>query len=151
MRRSKPSIQKTKKQVPRLPWQHGAYNRKLKLDTILPYQLLLICKLWELAPEDLITDFLDNFSHSSWKREGRENAKEKLVEYSLACGYGKSFYTEDDIHRIFQELDAIGMLFPADGGNDLLDKYVAFRDAYQDHWFSEWYYKTRRKEAHTKS
>jgi hypothetical protein len=130
----------------RLPWQHGKYNRRLNLNILLPYQLLLLCKLWDTAPEDLITDFLDNLSHSSWKREGRDFAKQKLVEYALLSGYGKEFYTEDEILQIFKELDAIGILFPASAGDAVLTKYVAFRDAYQDHWFGKWYYKKRRKD-----
>lgn len=144
MRQSKPSNQK--KLSSRLPWQLREYNRRLTLSIILPYQLLLLCKLWEKPPEELITDFLDNLSHSSWKREGKQPAKQNLVEYTLASGYGKNLYTEEEIRQMFTELDAMGMLFPFGAGNELLDKYVAFRDTYLDHWFSKWYYKTRRKE-----
>jgi hypothetical protein len=68
----------------------------------------------------------------------------------MVSGYGKNFYPEEDILQIFKELDAIGMLFPTAAGNDLLDKYVAFRDAYQDHRFNQWFYKTRRNLAGSK-
>jgi hypothetical protein len=150
MPQSKFKKQKTKEAVPRQPWQQGKYARRLKLDIILPYQFLLLCRLWEVNPEDLITDFLDNLSHASWKREGRDTAKQKLVEYCLESGYGKNLYTEQQIIQIFKEIDAIGMMFPAKAGAMLLEKYVAFRDVYQDHWFNQWFYKTRRNLAGSK-
>jgi len=135
-----------KKIKPRQPWQVSDYDRRLNLQTILPYQFLLLCKILDTTPVDMIIDFLDNLSHASWKREGKDAAKQKLVEYILLCGYGKNYYSLDEIQQIFKELDAIGMIFPSNGETKLIDQYVAFREPYQDYWFNQWYYKARRQD-----
>jgi hypothetical protein len=99
-----------------------------------------------VSPEHLITDFLDNLAHASPKREGRDRAKEKLVEYILLSGYGKNYYSEEDLLQMIRELDALGLLFPKNGGDKLLDSYVAFREDFYKHWFHHWYYQCRRQE-----
>lgn len=136
---------KQKKSAPCEPWQVGAYSRKLSLDIVLPYPFLLLCKLWEVTPEDIIIDFLDNLAHASWKREGREVPKQKLVEYILLSGYGKGYYGEENILQMFRELDALGLLFPKNGSNETLNSYVSFRENFYKHWFNHWYYTSRRK------
>lgn len=77
-----------------------------------------------------ITDFLDNLSHASWKRQGRDAAKQKLVEYVLLSGYGNEYYNEQQMLRAFKELDAMGLLFSHNAGDKVLDSYVAFRENY---------------------
>ena len=143
--------QKIKFSKPRQSWQVFDYDRRLNLQTILPYQFLLLCKLLNTTPADMITDFLDNLSHASWKRHGRDAAKQKLVEYILLCSYGTNYYSPEDIYQMFKELDSIGLLFPSNAETELLNKYVAFREPYQDYWFNQWYYKARRNEPLIKS
>ncbi len=142
----KQNSRKQKPIPPCEPWQVGVYSRKLKLDILLPYPFLLLCKLWEIEPETIITDFLDNLAHASWKREGRDSAKQKLAEYILLSGYSKEHYSEEATLQMIRELDALGLLFPQNGTDKTLDSYVAFRDNFYKYWFDKWYYKSRRKE-----
>lgn len=71
---------------------------------------LLIAKLVNVPPDDIVTDFMDNLSCGSWKRKGRDKAKEKLVDYFIEHGYGQEYYTAEDIRTMFKELDVIGCL-----------------------------------------
>jgi hypothetical protein len=144
MQQNKPK-KRADKSNPKHSWQTGAYSRKLQLNILLPHQFLMLCRLWETTPETIITDFLDNLAHASWKREGRDAAKQKLVEYILFSGYGKQHYTEENLLQMFKELDAIGLLFPTTADDKTVDAYVAFREAFHEHWFRQWYYKTTRK------
>ncbi|NCU03521.1 MAG: hypothetical protein GXC73_05990, partial [Chitinophagaceae bacterium] len=77
-------------------------------------------------PEKLIIDFMDNLSCSSWKREGRDEAKEHLINYFIAHGYGQQHYTEEDLRLMLKEMDAVGMLFPKNSNNKLLDAYCNY-------------------------
>lgn len=51
----------------------------------------------DVTPEDVIRDFTDNLSCGSWKREGRDKAKEYLINYFITHGYGQHHYSEEDI------------------------------------------------------
>jgi hypothetical protein len=134
----------TKKEKPELAWQSGKYNRSQQYSFHLPYNFLLLCGLWQVTPEDVLLDFMDNISFGSWKREGRDNAKLHLAEYSIAMGYGRRFYTPAEIQTMFKELDALGMLFPKNGDMQLLDAHVLWRDKFLTAWFDEWFNKVRR-------
>ncbi|ANI90689.1 hypothetical protein A9P82_08460 [Arachidicoccus ginsenosidimutans] len=112
---------------------------------MLPYSFLLIAKLVNVPPDDLVTDFMDNLSCGSWKREGRDKAKEKLVDYFIAHGYGQDYYTEDDIRTMFKELDAIGVSWPDEGNSKMIDLYAKWRNKHYNYWFKKWWRKIRRK------
>lgn len=133
------------KHKPRLPWQVGSYSEYISEEIRIPPQLLLICKLLCVPPMDLITDFLDNASLAAWKRNGRESAREKVMEYILACGYGKEFYSEAEIRQLLKEADAQGMVWPKDADMKLLDASSAWRELYQPYWFNRWFWKHNRK------
>ncbi|WP_156522633.1 hypothetical protein [Arachidicoccus ginsenosidimutans] len=134
-----------KKRPPQLKWQTGAYSRYVEWEDILPYSFLLIAKLVNVPPDDLVTDFMDNLSCGSWKREGRDKAKEKLVDYFIAHGYGQDYYTEDDIRTMFKELDAIGVSWPDEGNSKMIDLYAKWRNKHYNYWFKKWWRKIRRK------
>lgn len=143
MKKTRPK--KIRKPKPELKWQTGAYDRYAEFRFILPYQFLLLCRLMDVTPEQVIRDFTDNLACGSWKREGRDEAKVHLISYFLAHGYGQHHYTEADIRRIFKEMDALGLLFPHNGDSELIDRYARWRDKHHTHWFKQWYYKTKRK------
>jgi hypothetical protein len=92
---------------PKLKWQTGDYDRRPELNFTLPYQFLLLCRLMDTIPRQMILDFTDNLSCGSWKREGRDKAKEHLTNYFIAHGYGQQHYCEEDIREIFKEMDAL--------------------------------------------
>src|SRR3954471_21737915 len=91
---------------PELKWQTGDYARHADFHFILPYQFLLLCRLMDITPEQVLNDFMDNLSCGSWKREGRDNAKAKLIEYFIELGYGQQQYAVEDIRSMFKEMDA---------------------------------------------
>ena len=135
---------KRKKPKPELKWQKGKYSRSQQYTVHLPYNFLLLCRLWQVTPELVLIDFMDNVNSGSWKREGRDNAKQHIVQYILAMGYGQQYYTPVDITTMFKELDAMGMLFPKNGNMKLLDKYVDWRDKHNKMWFNKWFTAVRR-------
>lgn len=132
---------------PELEWQTGEYSRDAEFKFLLPYQFLLLCKLMDVPPEDMVQDFMDNLSCGSWKRAGRDEAKEHLVNYFVSHGYGKQYYSEDDIRQMFKEMDALGLLFPVNGSGKLLDSYSDWRSEHHDFWFNKWFHQPGRKSA----
>jgi len=140
---TKKSVQR--KPRPNLKWQTGNYDRHAEFKFILPYQFLLLCRLVDKTPEDIIRDFTDNLSCGSWKREGRDRAKEHLISYFIAHGYGQHHYTEEDIRAMFREMDAMGLLFPKGGKGEMIDLYARWRDKHHTYWFKKWFSKPRRK------
>lgn len=133
------------KPKPELKWQTGAYERHAEYKFILPYQFLLLCRLMDITPGDLLNDFMDNLSCGSWKRQGRDEAKEHLINYFIAHGYGQQHYTEEDIREIFKEMDALGLLFPTNGKGKMVDLYAKWRNKHHNYWFKKWFRKPRRK------
>lgn len=129
---------------PELKWQTGAYARHAEFSFMLPYQFLLLCKLIGITPRDMLLDFMDNLAHASWKREGRDEAKQHLVNYFIAHGYGQQHYTEAEIRQMFTQLDAVGILFPKNGKNKLVDLYSGWRKKHHNYWFKQWWRKPRR-------
>lgn len=126
-------------------WQTGAYERRAQFSFILPHPFLALCRLTDTTPEQLLSDFMDNLSHRSWKREGREKAKEHIVEYFLAHGYGQHHYAAEEIRQIFREMEALGSLFPKNGSSKLVDRYARWRNSHEKYWFKQWFRKPRRK------
>lgn len=136
---------KLRKLKPELKWQTGDFTRYPTFHFILPYPFLLLCRLTATTPEQILYDFMENLSCSAWKREGRDEAKQHLINYFITHGYGSEFYTEEELKQIFKEMDAVGLLFPQHAGTKLLDKYSAWRNKHQNHWFRNWYHKPRRR------
>jgi hypothetical protein len=138
----KETFQKPK---PELKWQTGDYDQYAEFKFILPYQFLLLCRLTDITPERAIRDFADNLSCGSWKREGRDKAKEHLIDYFIAHGYGQHHYSEEDIREMFKEMDALGLLFPSNGKSKMVDLYADWRDKHHTYFFKKWFKKPRRK------
>ena len=141
----KKTSNKSRKPKPRFKWQTGAYARHAAYQFIIPDQFLMLCRLVDTPPRDLITDFMDNLACASWKREGRDQAKEHLINYFLAHGYGQEHYTQTDIRSMFKEMDVLGMLFPSNGSMKMIDHYSKWRKKQHRYWFRHWYRKPRRK------
>lgn len=140
----------TKKSVwpepkPELKWQTGAYDRRVKFSFLLPLEFLLLCRLMDITPEEIIRDFTDNLSCGSWKRMGRDKPKEYLINYFIAHGYGQHHYSEENIRQIFKEMDAVGLLFPSDGNSKMVNLYAKWRDRHHRYWFKSWFRKPERK------
>ncbi|SDD77700.1 hypothetical protein [Niabella drilacis] len=143
MQKTSTRKQKQHKPKPELKWQTGAYERFADFNFILPYQFLLLCRLMDVTPREALTDFMDNLSCGSWNRKGRDSAKEHLINYFIAHGYGQEHYTEANIRQIFKEMDAVGLLFPRESNGKMVDRYAKWRDKHQNWWFKKWYRKPR--------
>ena len=128
-----------------MKWQTGKYDRYANFKIILPYQFLLLCKLMDVTPETVVLDFLCNLNCGSGKREGRDNAKAKLIEYFIEHDYGQHRYSKEDIQQVFKEMDAIGLLFPKNANDEMIDLYSKWRDKHYEYWFEKWFHKPRRK------
>ena len=132
---------KTRISRPVIKRQTGDFQQTQSLKLDLPLQLLMLCKVINVTPQQLITDFIDNLSFGTWKREGRERARELLKDYFLEHGYGQEVFSQDELRSIFQELDAISLLFPKDAEPEVLSAYSSWRQAYQGYWLEKWLHK----------
>jgi hypothetical protein len=128
-----------------MKWQTGAYARHANFNFILPYQFLLLCKLMDTTPQQMLIDFMDNLSCSAWKREGRDKAKTYLIEYFIEHGDGQKHYAVEDIRSIFKEMDAVGMVWPTDGKMKLMELSAKWQKKYHAYWFKKWFNKYGRK------
>lgn len=145
MRRKSVTGKKPGVPQPAEKWQTGPYARHAEFKFTLPYPFLLLCRLMDTTPEELLLDFMDNLSCGSWKREGRDKAKGHLINYFVDHGYGSQHYTEEEIREMFREMDAMGLLFPRQGKSKIIDQYAKWRDKQQRYWFKQWFRKPRRR------
>jgi hypothetical protein len=135
------------KPEPRMKWQRAHYASSQEILFHLPYGFVLLCKLWGTTPRDVLLDFMDNVSHSSWKRTGRDEAKEHLREYVDVMSYGRQYYTANDVQQMFAELEAIGLLWPDGAKMEMIEMHATWRDGYFDWWYKKWFRKYSRKPA----
>lgn len=119
-------------------WQIGPYTRQAEFRFVLPVPFLMLCKLLEITPEQLLIDFMDDLSCGNWNREGRDEAKKHLINYFIAHGYAKDRLRQEDALKMFSELDAIGKVWPEHAEMGLLELAAQWRDAYQEYWFNKW-------------
>ncbi|HUQ64732.1 MAG TPA: hypothetical protein VM101_01155 [Flavitalea sp.] len=133
MKKNKTRIRKTV-----IKWQTAGYQGTQTIKLEFPLQFLMICKLVDTPPEKLIIEFIDNLSSGSWKREGREKARQLLSEYFIELGYGKDAYSPDQLRNMFAELDAMALVFPKDGDVEQLEAYSTWRQNHQQYWFNKW-------------
>jgi hypothetical protein len=144
--KEKPATEKPGK--PRKKWKgpKSAYKRIQEVKFVQPYQFMLLCKLMQVPPMQILHDFMTNVSGDNFNRAGEEGCRSKAVEYFIQCGYGQDFYTEQDIRQIVRELDAMGSLWPETGKTKIIQLHAKWSDKYQDdYWFKKWRNKLRRK------
>jgi hypothetical protein len=130
------------------------YSRNLLYYTNLPYQFLMLSKLFKIEPQYIITDFLQNSGLEAWPTIGggsNELARQKAIEYIVACGYGQDFYTAEEIKQMMNELNFINSLNPKKASEKMKDLHWKWRNKYWKFWFKKWYYKIRRKELTSES
>jgi hypothetical protein len=130
---------------PELSWQTDEFARVQEFRFHLPYAFLLLCKIWDITPEEIIYDFIENISHANHKRKVSELAKPHLQEYIIEMGYGQGRYQIDQIKAMFKEVEAIGMLWPENAKMKMIKMHAQWRDKYYNWWFKKWYNKPNRK------
>lgn len=107
------------------------------LKHILPLPVAMLCRLTGITPDQLMDDFMSNLSRGVWKREGREEARRLLAAYFVECGYGRGRFSAAEIASMFDDMDAMGRLYPA-GDVALADFYTEWRGRYFQWWFDKW-------------
>ncbi len=130
---------------PAQPKQNGTYERYQNIRPQFPDLFFLLCKLMDVTPEQVLTDFANNLVGTPWKREERSEARQKLVEYFISHGYGQKHYTPDEIRQIFREMEAMGRVFPTDGDDDIIDAYTHFQSLHEQYFFEKWLNNNKRE------
>jgi hypothetical protein len=128
---------------PRLKWQVEDFARHQEFRFHLPYPFLLLCKLWNKTPDDLLNDFMHNISAGSSHIQGTPQAKAFLHQFAIEMGYGQPQYTKEDIAKMFTELENIGSLWPDDAKMKIIEMHAKWRDEYYNWWFKKWHKKRK--------
>lgn len=134
-----------KRSKPQFKWQTGYYSRTQEFRFHLPYGFLLLCKLLDTTPNDMLHWFMENCSYSSFQGEGKEQARGHLQDYIIAMQYGQEYYTEENIRQMMNELKAINMLWPKNSKSKFMTSHARWRDNYFNWWYKKWHILLRRR------
>lgn len=124
--------------------QQPEFKRRVNYEFLLPTSFLLLCRLMEVEPSRVLSDFMEDMGRVSWNKEGRERSRELLGAYFLERGYGGKFFNPDDIRQILKEMEAIHMLYPEHADEELLQLHAEWREKYEEYWFRKWYSRLNR-------
>lgn len=130
---------------PLMPWQTGEYQRHQNLQIIIPQQFLLLCKLVDITPRQVLADFMENLGGEGLNRPLADTSREKLMDYFLEQRYGQDRFGRAEILNIFRELNAISMLYPLGASNSFIDFHAQWREGYQTYWFKKWLEKAKKQ------
>lgn len=128
-----------RKHIPAMPWQIGPYARFTEFSFPIPYHALLLCKVLEVTPEDLLRDFLAMLSPGCNDVFHQSKKHAHLVDYIIRAEYGAQRYKEQEIRDMFTELNAISTLSPDGGSEDFREKHYRWREEYYNFWFKKWH------------
>ena len=108
-------------------------ERSVRLSTRMPYQFYILCKLIEVNPTVILIDFMRNIG-MDYQSMG-ELQRTKAMEYFMSCKYGHSHYSEEEMKKIFKEMECLVALFPEENDAKLIDLYVAWKERHQSLFF----------------
>lgn len=117
-------------------------ERSVRLSTRMPYQFYTLCKLIEINPTEILLDFMRNVG-MDYQSMG-ELQRTKAMEYFMSCKYGHSHYSEEEMKKIFKEMECLVALFPEENDAKLIDLYAAWKERHQSFWFDRWFFRARR-------
>lgn len=121
-----------------MKWQKGEYGRSLDIRMELPYPFLLLCRLVNETPKQLIRDFMQNLACTNATDPAKDDVRTFLVEYFIEQGYGRGLYESGAIRQIFAEMEAVGMLSPIGDDTAMLKSYLSWKEQHQRYWFKKW-------------
>lgn len=123
------------------------FNRRQEMRFHIPPHFYLLCRLMNVAPIDMLREFMNNVGCESFQRSADDGIRTVAMEYVIRCGYGQDFYSEEEVRLMFKEMDAIGMLWPdkVSGHELFFDTHAKWRDEYLEYWFEKWHSRIRRK------
>jgi hypothetical protein len=119
------------------------YSASQDFHMIIPYQFLLLCRLLDMPPQNVLYEFMCNAGFESYGR-GQEQ-KAKAMEYFISCRYGQKFLVEDDVRLLFKELDSIAYLSPTTTHKKFANLHRKWRNKYYLFFYSKWYRMCRYK------
>jgi hypothetical protein len=122
------------------PWD-GAQTLDVKLR--IPCDVVMLCKLTNVSPEDLLSVFLSCLAVENDKKNS-EAAKEASINFFIRSGYGKKYYSEEELREMFKQLAIINDLWPGNASSRFIDVHAHWRKKYWKQWFKSWYWKVRR-------
>ena len=131
-----PLPKKFQKQTPVLKWQTGAYSKTQQFRFHLPNEFLLLCKLWNTTPDDLLIDFIERLA--GYLKKDNNEATGHIQNYALAMNYGQHRYTKEDVQIMFTELNAINLLWPQHADIKFMEMHARWRQQYYNWWFEKW-------------
>ncbi len=134
---------KKKDVKPKKPWQ-GSQSLELRLR--IPCDVVMLCKLMNLSVDNLLSGFLSCLAVESFDKNP-EIAKKDCIDFFIHYGFGKGYYSEEDIRMMFTELAKVNDLFPKEETSiEFLDVHSHWREKYYEYWFNKWYWKIRKKD-----
>lgn len=136
---------KKKEIIPKKPWQ-GSQILELRLRV--PTDVVMLCKLMNTNPDNLLTGFLSCLAVER-NDKNPDAAKQDCIDFFIHYGFGKDFYSEQEIRAMFTELRQVNDLWP-NGPTSLkfIDQHSYWRRRYWKYWFKKWYWKIRRRKVH---
>jgi hypothetical protein len=137
------SMHKKSEFIPKKPWQ-GSQSLELRLR--IPCDVVMLCKLMDTEPEILIKNFLSCLALEKDSKTP-QLAKEACIEFFIRYGYGKEYYSEQEVRQMFKELGAVNDLWPEQAPPKFIEHHSNWRKKYWKQWFKKWFWKIRRKKS----
>lgn len=101
-----------------------------------PEQVHLLCKLLDLDLCGVLQRFINDLGHDLYGTHG-SSERWMAIDYFKQCGYGLHLYEEDDIHKMFYELEQLRNRWKG-GSQSAETAYTAYRQRYLICWFRSW-------------
>jgi len=123
-----------------------AREQVVRLST--PFPLWNLCKLLEVTPIQIVDDLFKNIgSPVKFGSFGETTANQEATEFFLRQGYGREYYTKDEVRQMIAELGIVeGIIPPFDSSYDkIFNDYIRMRDVYLRVWKSKWEDQKKRK------
>jgi hypothetical protein len=111
-------------------------NALKKMDLVLPIQFLELCKMLEVTPVKVINDLVWNIASRVTFKDAI--VKQQATEYFVNQGYGRQYYTPDEIRQMLTELGIVVGLRPDVQPGLQLNEYSNMRDTFIKVWVNKW-------------
>jgi hypothetical protein len=131
---------------PKKPWEG---SQVLDLRLRIPCDVVMMCKLANVKPDDLLSSFLSCLGVEK-DDKNPQAAKDACIDFFVSYGHGIEYYSEKELRDMFQQMAMVNNLWPDNGSSKLIDVHAHWRKKYWKHLFKKWYWKVRRNKLSTK-
>jgi hypothetical protein len=120
-------------------------NSLKKMDLVLPLRFLELCKMLEVTPVKVIDDLIWNIASRVTFKDAI--FKQQATDYFVAQGYGRQYYTPDEIRQMIAELGVVVGLRPSNNTKPRkrLNEYSDMRNEFIKVWVNKWKDSRRKK------